>query len=196
MARQVTVGFRYSTTGYLRGDGCFEAIRSYDGRPFAMEEHYRRLAASAGALGIPVPTAADLGAWVERVAAGGGDCIVRVVLTRGETVPGRNRPSRCVVMSHPIPPSCAELPAAGLAPPGIRRDDPGNSPGSRRFLMRPTRQPPGWPASRGHDDALLTGRFGDDPRRSYFHLRLGRGRSLETAGLDTGNPGFDHETSW
>ena len=95
--------------GLLRGDGCFEAIRSYDGRAFAVDEHYRRLAASAAALGIPVPAATELGDWIERVAAAGGDCIVRVVLTRGETVPGHTAPSRCVVLSHSIPSASPEL---------------------------------------------------------------------------------------
>ena len=41
--------------GLLRGDGCFEAIRSYGGRPFALQQHLTRLGASATALAIPLP---------------------------------------------------------------------------------------------------------------------------------------------
>ncbi len=37
----------------LRGDGCFEAMRSYEGKPFAADEHLDRLARSAAALRIP-----------------------------------------------------------------------------------------------------------------------------------------------
>jgi branched-subunit amino acid aminotransferase/4-amino-4-deoxychorismate lyase len=87
----------------LRGDGCFEAIRSYRGRPFALREHYVRLSRSALALRLPVPTFEDLSSWVAACAADGGDCVVRVVVTRGIAVPGDERPSRCLVLWHPLP---------------------------------------------------------------------------------------------
>jgi len=39
--------------GLLRGDGVFEAVHLYDGRPFGLEEHLQRMARSAAALRLP-----------------------------------------------------------------------------------------------------------------------------------------------
>ena len=37
--------------GFLRGDGVFEVVRLYGGRPFALEEHLTRLAALGATCG-------------------------------------------------------------------------------------------------------------------------------------------------
>src|SRR5260370_24758130 len=43
-----------SDDGLLRGDGVFEVIRLYAGRPFALAEHLDRLERSAAAIELPV----------------------------------------------------------------------------------------------------------------------------------------------
>ncbi len=70
--------------GLLRGDGAFEVVRLYGGRPFAMDDHYARLARTAAGLRLPY----DEGALKAEVAAllaeaAGEDGLLRVVLTRG-----------------------------------------------------------------------------------------------------------------
>jgi branched-chain amino acid aminotransferase len=72
--------------GLLRGDGVFEVLRLYGGRPFALEEHLERLALSAANLRLPLDLDA-IRADVERLlgaAAGEPDPgMLRIVVTRG-----------------------------------------------------------------------------------------------------------------
>lgn len=172
--------------GLLRGDGCFEAIRSYDGRPFAMAEHYRRLTASAGALGISVPAATDLEDWIERVAAAGGDCIVRVVLTRGGTVPGHTFSSRCIVMSHPIPSPLTGLSLSPLTAPWHPAGRSWELSGVKTISYAPNQAASRLARASGYDDALLlsdSGTILEGPTFSFAWVVDG---VLETAGLDLG----------
>ena len=72
--------------GLLYGDGVFEGIRVYRGRPFLMEEHLDRLAASARALVLELPAAREEIAAVCREAiarSGHADGYLRLVVTRG-----------------------------------------------------------------------------------------------------------------
>ena len=172
--------------GLLRGDGCFEAIRSYNGRPFAWDEHYLRLTASAGALGIPVPAATDLGNWVGRVAEEGGDCIVRVVLTRGGTVPGHVLPSRCIVMSHPVPMVPAGLSLFPLRAPWHPAGRPWELSGVKTISYAPNLAASRAARRADYDDALVVSdseTILEGPTFSFAWVRDG---VLETAGLDLG----------
>lgn len=87
----------------LRGDGCFEAIRFYDGAGFRVGDHLDRMTRGAAALELEMPERSQLEAWVARVGEKGGDCIVRVVVTRGGAVPGADHPGHCVILAHPVP---------------------------------------------------------------------------------------------
>src|SRR5687768_12109839 len=82
--------------GLTRGDGAFEVARLYDGRPFAMPEHYERLARTCHGLRLE----ADLQALPAEVdalleAAGPVDALLRLVLTRG---------GRRILTVEPLPP--------------------------------------------------------------------------------------------
>jgi branched-chain amino acid aminotransferase len=70
--------------GLYRGDGVFEVIRLYGGRPYALGEHLDRLERSAAAIELPVDRAAleaEVGALLRE--HGGGDAQLRLVVTRG-----------------------------------------------------------------------------------------------------------------
>lgn len=86
----------------LRGDGCFEVIASYGGRPFAPEEHLGRLERSAAALAIELPSLSELLGWIEKASSDVGDGYVRVVVTRGSSVPGLDEPSIVIVFAHSL----------------------------------------------------------------------------------------------
>ncbi len=73
-----------SDEGLLRGDGAFEVMRLYQGRPFAFEDHLERLGRTCEGLRLPL----DLDAWRPEIAAlleanGPTDSLLRLVLTRG-----------------------------------------------------------------------------------------------------------------
>jgi branched-chain amino acid aminotransferase len=73
-----------SDDGFLRGDGVFEVIRLYGGRPFALDDHFARIQRSAANLRLPIDVErvrADVEALLERNEV--GDAAMRVVLTRG-----------------------------------------------------------------------------------------------------------------
>src|SRR4051812_21194891 len=70
--------------GLLRGDGVFEVIRLYGGRPFALGEHLDRLERSASAVELPI----ERPVFEEEIAAllaefGEHEAQLRLVVTRG-----------------------------------------------------------------------------------------------------------------
>ena len=84
--------------GITVGDGIFETVAVYGGRPFALEEHLERLVRSAAAMELPIP---DLDRFREAVdalvaaeaAAEGPDHLarLRITYTAGEAPMGSDR---------------------------------------------------------------------------------------------------------
>ena len=85
----------------LRGDGCFEVLKTYGGKTFALDGHLDRLEKSASRLQIPLPDRSEIRSWIERIAVGLGNCAVRVVVTRGSAVPDLDDGPRVIVFGHP-----------------------------------------------------------------------------------------------
>ena len=93
--------------GLLRGDGVFEVLRLYSGRPYALEQHLDRLGRSAANLRLPIDLAAVRADVALLLAAAAGEpdpgCL-RIVLTRG---------GRRLLLTESLP---EHAPAIRLAP--------------------------------------------------------------------------------
>ena len=85
--RRCTVGeatIPAADDGLLRGDGAFEVVRAYGGRPFALDEHLARLERTCATIRLPLDRAAlsrDVGTLL--AAMGEATFDLRIVLTRG-----------------------------------------------------------------------------------------------------------------
>ena len=84
---------------FLRGRGAFETIRVYDGRPFRLDDHLERLAASSDRLDLPkVDTGTFHKLAAQAIAAAGeGDVVLRLYLTPGRE--GEGRPTALAMVS-------------------------------------------------------------------------------------------------
>ena len=96
--------------GFLYGDSVFEALRTYGGRPFALDRHLTRLAGSAARVFIDLPVSLEQLAREVRsavVGAGNAESQVRLTVTRGvgEALgldPGLSRHATRVVIVTPL----------------------------------------------------------------------------------------------
>lgn len=82
--------------GLIRGDGVFEVIRLYAGRPFALADHLDRIERSAAAIELPVdrgPLEVEIEALLGEF--GDHDGQLRIVLTRF---------GRRILLTEPLPP--------------------------------------------------------------------------------------------
>jgi branched-chain amino acid aminotransferase len=77
--------------GFLYGEGVYETLRTYEGRPFLFDRHMRRLRASAGmiSMSVPLTNGQIAGRFDETLQAAGlqGDATreayIRILVTRG-----------------------------------------------------------------------------------------------------------------
>src|SRR4051794_11248558 len=81
--------------GLLRGDGAFEALRLYNGRPFALDDHLARLRRSCAGLRLEPDFEAlrqEILALLEQV--GPANAVLRFLVTRG---------GRRIALIEPLP---------------------------------------------------------------------------------------------
>ena len=150
--------------GLTRGDGVFEVIRLYAGRPFALEEHMVRLANSCAGLRLDYDddaVRAEVAALLE--AAGPLEALLRVVLTRG---------GRRIMTIEPLPaqPSVARVATVTYSPNRVLDGLKTLSYAGNMLAGRLARE-------RGFDEALLVtphGRVLEGPTWSFFWVSGGR----------------------
>lgn len=170
----------------LRGDGCFEVIRAYRGRPFCLDEHLDRLELSAEMLDLELPERDDLAAWVEQCAEEFRDSAIRVVVTRGSSVPGVSSEQQVIVFAHdPATPTTPARLATVLAPwhgAGAEWSLAGAKTISYAANMAATRTA----RSAGFDDALLMSREGAVLEGPTFSVGWVVDGTIHTPALDLG----------
>jgi branched-chain amino acid aminotransferase len=160
--------------GLYRGDGVFEVIRLYGGRPFALVEHLDRIERSATAIELTVDRAAlerELAALLAE--HGTDDGQLRIVLTRG---------GRRVLLTEELPPRGATVRLATVTySPSVILD--GVKSLSYAANMQATRIAVG----RGADEALLVrpdGSVLEAPTSAIFWVA--ETGALRTPSLETG----------
>lgn len=151
--------------GLLRGDGVFEVIRVYDGRPFALEEHLRRLERSALNLRLPLDleaVRADANRLLAHAGAGPDHELLRIVVTRG---------GRRLLLTEPLPPSPAHVRLVSLtySPTRVLDGVKSLSYAANMLAGRLARE-------QGYDEALLVTPHGhvlEAPTSSVFWVKDG-----------------------
>jgi branched-chain amino acid aminotransferase len=144
--------------GLLRGDGVFEVIRLYAGRPFALDDHLARMAGSARNLRLALDTEAvrsDVEALL--AAAGPVEALLRLVATRG---------GRRLALIEPLPelPSSIRLATVTYAPTRVLDGIKSLSYGGNMLATRLAQE-------RGAEEALLVtphGRVLEGPTSAFF----------------------------
>ncbi len=74
--------------GLLRGYGVFDFLRTYQGRPFHLEEHLQRLAYSAQQVHLFLPYSMQkIYLWIEELLKKGNypESVIKIILTAGES---------------------------------------------------------------------------------------------------------------
>jgi branched-chain amino acid aminotransferase len=97
--------------GFILGDSVYEAVATYDSKPFLLDRHYNRLARSAGSISMALPfTLDDLQEHLEQVLKTLGEprSYVRIVVSRGaydfHLEPSPNLTPRTIIMASSITP--------------------------------------------------------------------------------------------
>ena len=171
--------------GLIRGYGCFEVIRAYDGRLFRLEGHLDRLESSADLMRIPLPPREELAAWITDRATAAGDCIVRALVTGGVgTLPGER--SRAVVYAEPAPPSGGAIRVMPLDAPWHADEGFYRLTGAKTLSYAPNMASTFDAMAAGFDDALLLARSGYVLEGPTFGVGWVTGGRVETPTLELG----------
>jgi 4-amino-4-deoxychorismate lyase len=177
----------------LRGEAVFEALRVYGGRPFRLQAHLDRLAASAAAVDLPLPAGLEELAGRAAAAAGGGDAVLRLICTRGPDVPGEGGPAAFAICTD-VPGSFEEERRRGLrlvllttaTDPLLRAASPWLLAGVKTISYALNMAAQRTARARGADDAVLVGLGGELLEAPTANLWWRTGHTLHTPSLELG----------
>jgi 4-amino-4-deoxychorismate lyase len=177
----------------VRGDAVFEALRVYGGRPFRLQAHLDRLAASARAVDLPLPVGLEELAARAVAGAGGGDAVLRLVCTKGREGPGEGGPAAFAICTD-IPGSFEQERRRGLrlvllttaTDPLVRAASPWLLPGVKTTSYAVNMAAQRTARARGADDAVLVGLGGELLEAPTATLWWRTGHTLHTPSLDLG----------
>ncbi len=181
--------------GFLYGDSVYEVIRTYQGKPFALDRHLERLERSASKLQIELPERAWLVREIERTmaAAGNAESYIRLIVTRGSgpisldpTLAVGPLSVILVKQYEPFPRRMYEQ-GIRVSIPQVRRmprsaDDPAAKTGNYLNSVLALGEARG----AGFDDALLLDVHGRVAEASSANVFVVRGGELHTPTLETG----------
>ncbi|HEY7468168.1 MAG TPA: aminotransferase class IV [Acidimicrobiia bacterium] len=170
----------------LRGDGCFEVLKSRSGRVFGLNLHLDRLFRSAKICDITLPARSDIEDWVERVAAEGEDCAVRVVVTRGSALPGVEAVTQVVVFGHPWSREPGPTTLLPMVAPWHAAGVPWELAGAKLLSYAPNMAASRRAVAGGFGDALLTSIEDVMLEGPTFSVAWVIGGVVETPGLSLG----------
>jgi branched-chain amino acid aminotransferase len=146
--------------GLLRGDGVFEVVRLYEGRPYGLEEHLERMARSASTLRLPFDIDAvrdDAEKLLEHSEPADG--ALRLLVTRGGRRIG-------IVEDLHVMPETVALATVTYTPTRVLDGVKSLSYAANMLATRIARE-------RGADEALLVtphGRVLEGPTTSFFYV--------------------------
>jgi len=177
----------------LRGEAVFEALRVYGGRPFRLQAHLDRLAASAAAVDLPLPAGLEELAGRAAAAAGGGDALLRLICTRGPDVPGEGGPAAFAICTD-VPGSFEEERRRGLrlvllttaTDPLLRAASPWLLAGVKTISYALNMAAQRTARACDADDAVLVGLGGELLEAPTANLWWRTGHTLHTPSLELG----------
>ena len=170
----------------LRGDAIFEVVKAYDGVPFRLEEHLDRLEASARKLRVTLPDRGLIADWMTRTAAEVVDGAVRIVATRGPTVPGVEGEPLVIVFGHGWGRTEAPCRLFPVTAPWHAAGVPWELAGAKLTSYAPNMASTRQAQAEGFDDALLLSSDGTVLEGPTFSVAWVVDGVLETPGLDLG----------
>lgn len=96
-----------SDRGFQYGDGLFETIAIFNGKPCFLNRHFDRLTASCQRLKIPVPDLNLLRAEIQQLCQHSEQAVLKIIVTRGSGGRGYRQPDPIqatrVLSLHPFP---------------------------------------------------------------------------------------------